>query len=133
MLNDGMPMLWIIINLSDFQSTLVLILRDMRYKNNGVNNFAKAFARIIAKINSVAPTRFFKATCCGIFEHLLAIGFKNRGLLGPISTNFGIVEANGWGMLRLHCLIWLCNAFQYLNYVINWSWLWILCLRCYVH
>ncbi len=57
---------------------------------------------MIAIMNSVAVARFFEATCCGIFEHLLAAGSKDGGLLGPISTYFGIVKTNGQGMLHLH-------------------------------
>ena len=81
MLSDRMSMLWITINPSDLQSTLVLIFADIRYKDNGVNNSAEAFARLTATMNPVAMARFFEATCRSIFEHLLAAGFKDRGLL----------------------------------------------------
>ncbi|WP_375449088.1 hypothetical protein [uncultured Nostoc sp.] len=112
MLSDGMPVLWITINPSDLQSTLVLILAGMRYEDNGVNNSAEAFARMTATMNPVAVARFFEATCRGIFEHLLAAGSKDGWLLGPVSTYFGTVETNGRGMLHLHCLVWLRGAFH---------------------
>ena len=84
----------------------------MWYKENGVNNSAEAFLRMIATINPIAVACFFEATCHGIFEHLLADSFKDGGLLGFISTYFGIVEINGQGMLHLHCLVWLCDTFH---------------------
>lgn len=95
MLSDGIPVLWITINPSDLQSTLVLILAGMRYQDNGINNSAEVLARKTAIMNPVAVTYFFEATCHGIFEHLLVAGSKDEGLLGPVSTYFGTVETNG--------------------------------------
>lgn len=106
-----MPVLWITINPFDLQSTLVLIFAGMRYKDNGVNNSVEAFARMTATMNPVAVARFFKATYCGIFEHLLAAGSKDGELFGPVSTYFGTIETNGREMLHLHCLVWLRSAF----------------------
>lgn len=63
-------------------------------------------------MNPVAVARFFETTCCGIFEHLMAAGSKDGGLLGPVSTYFGIVETNGQGMLHLYCLVWLRDVFH---------------------
>lgn len=107
-----MPVLYTMINFSDFKSMLVLIFADMRYKNNGVNNFAEAFARMIATINYVAIACFFEAICRGIFKHLLAGDSKNGGLLGLVSTYFGKLETNSRRMLHLHYLIWLCGIFH---------------------
>ncbi len=84
----------------------------MQYELNGVNTSAKAFARMTATMNPVAMACFFRATCYGIFEHLLAAGSKDGGILGPISIYFGIVEINDRGMLYLHCLVWLSDAFH---------------------
>ncbi len=94
MLNNGMLVPWITINPSDFQNPLVLIFVGMRYELNGINTSVEAFARMTATMNPIAVARFFEAICCGIFEHLLATGSKDRGLLGPISTYFGTVETN---------------------------------------
>ena len=63
-------------------------------------------------MNPVAVAQFFAATCRGIFEHLLAAGFEDGGLFGPVSTYFGTVETNGRGMLHLHCLVWLRGVFH---------------------
>lgn len=90
-----MPVLYITINSSNFQSVLVLIFVGMQYKLNNTNTFVEAFVKITATMYLIALARFFKVTCCDIFEHLLAISSKNGGLLGPISTYFGIVETNG--------------------------------------
>ncbi len=63
-------------------------------------------------MNPIAMARFFETTCYGIFEYLLAAGFNDGRLLGPISTYFGIVETNSRGMLHLHYLVWLHDAFH---------------------
>lgn len=97
---------------------LVLILTGMWYKDNGINNFVEVFARMIATINSIAVACFFKTTCCNIFKHLLAAGFKDEGFLSLVSTYFGTVETNSQGMLHLHCLIWLCSIF-YISQLCN--------------
>lgn len=59
MLNNGMPVLWIIINSSDLQNSLVLIFAGMQYKLNDINTFVGRFTRMIATINPVAMARFF--------------------------------------------------------------------------
>lgn len=112
MLNDGMPMLWITINLFDFRSTLVLIFAGMQYEYNGINNSAEAFTRMTITINLIAMACFFEVICCSIFEYLLTAGSKDGGFLGLISTYFGTVETNGQGMLYLYCLVWVCTAFH---------------------
>ncbi len=63
-------------------------------------------------MNPVAVTKFFEATCTGIFKHLLAAGFTGGGLLEPVSTYYGIVETNGRRMLHLHSLVWLRGGFH---------------------
>lgn len=86
---------------------LVLILAGIKYKIMRliIYNIAKKFAKIIAIINPIAVAYVFKATCCSIFEHLLAVGFKNKKLFGFFSTYFSIIETNSWGILYLYCLI----------------------------
>ncbi len=76
----------------------------MQYKLNSANTSAEAFIRITIIINLVAMAFFFETICHGSFEHLLATGSKDEGLLDLISTYFGIVEINGRGILHLHCL-----------------------------
>lgn len=107
-----MPILWIIINLFDLHSPLILIFVDMQYKLNGANISIEAFAKMIAIMNSIAMSHFFETMCYGIFVHLLAIGSKNRRLFSSISTYFGIVKTNNQGILYLHCLVWLCDVFH---------------------
>ena len=77
----------------------------MQYEFNGANTSAEAFARMTTTMNFVAMARFFEATYCGIFEHLLAAGSKDRRFFDFISTYFGTVETNGQEMLHLHCLV----------------------------
>ena len=84
---------------------MVLFVANIRYKDNGIHNFAEAFAKMTATMNSVAVACFLEATCRDIFEHLLAAGSKDRGLLSPVSTYFGTIETNSQRLLHLHCLL----------------------------
>lgn len=70
-LSNGMPILWITINLSNLQSQLILIFIGMEYKFNDANTFAKVF---IITMNFIAMARFFKAIYCSICEYLLTVG-----------------------------------------------------------
>lgn len=45
-------------------------------------------------MNPVAVAPFFETTCCGIFEHMMAAGSKDRRLLGPVFTYFDTIETN---------------------------------------
>lgn len=110
-LNDGMPVLWITINLFDFRRSLVLILAGMLYELNDANTSLKAIARMIATMNNIAMAYFSETIYRGIFEHLLAAGSKNRRLFNLISTYFSTVETNSKGMLYLLYLVCLCDAF----------------------
>ncbi len=106
-----MPVLWIKLNPSDLRSFLVFVLGGVRYESSESNDIADAFAFATAKLNPVAVAPFFEAIYIAIFEHLLASGSNNDGLLGTLSTYFGKVETNGRGILHLHCIVWLCGAF----------------------
>ena len=112
MISDGMLVLWITLNPSDLQCFLVLILAGVQCEDSRNSNTADAFARATATMNPIVVAQFFETICTGIFEHLLAAGSKDGGLLGPVSTYFGTVETNGRGMLHLHCLVWLRGAFH---------------------
>ena len=115
MISDGMLVLWITLNPSDFRSFLVLVLAGVRYESSESNRTADAFAFATATMNLLAIAQFFEAICTSIFKHLLATGPKNGGLPGPVSTYFGKVETNGRGILHLHCLVWLRGAFHLLK------------------
>ena len=41
---------------------------------------------------------------------MLQIRSIDGGLFGLVSTYFGTGEINGWGILYLHCLVWLQGA-----------------------
>lgn len=102
MLSYEMLVLQITINFSDLKSILVLIFIDIRYKNNSVNNFRKAFARMTTIINLIAIACCFETTCYNIFMHLLAANSKNKGLFNPISIYFGTIKTNKQGILHLY-------------------------------
>lgn len=84
----------------------------MQYELNGNNTSAKEFARMTATMNPVAVAQIFEVTCHDIFEYLFATGYKDGGLLGPISTYFDIMKTNGRGMLHLHYVVCLHSVFH---------------------
>ena len=111
MISDGMPTLWITLNLSDLWSLLVLSYAGVQLDFDFTDTTAKRLQESIAVMNSVAVAQFFNNTCQRILNHLLQNdGFSNAGLFGSISTYFGIVEINGREILHFHCLIWLQKA-----------------------
>ena len=59
----------------------------------------------MAMMNLMVVAQFFEATCTGIFKCLFAAGSIKGGLLGLVSTYFGIVNTNSRRMLHLHCLV----------------------------
>lgn len=94
---------------------MVLVFAGVRYENSNLNNSTKQFAWIIATINLVIVVKFFEVTYINIFHQLLNNKSYKSGLLGPVSTNFRIVETNGWGILHLWCLVWLQRAYHLSN------------------
>lgn len=105
MINHKISVFWIIFNLSNVWSPLVLIFADMHYKNNDYNNFAENSGQVTIIINLITVAKFFEITCTGIFQHLLNAGSQENSLLGLISIYFGAVKTNNWGILYLYCLI----------------------------
>lgn len=89
----------------------MLILARVQLKDSGSNASAEAFGRATPIMNLVAVAQFFKAICTGIFKCLLAAESTNGRLLRPVLTYFGMVETNSRGMLHLHYLVWLREAF----------------------
>lgn len=72
-----------------------MILAAKWYKVNSANISVKTFAKIIAIMNLLAMTHFFKTIYHNIFEYLLVVDSKDRRFFGLISTYFNIVETNG--------------------------------------
>ncbi len=105
MINDGMSTIWITLNPLDLRRFLILILAGVRLEDSGSSTSAEKFRRATAVMNPVAIAQFFEATCTSIFGRLLAAASTGRGLLGPVSTYYRMVETNGQGMLDLHCLV----------------------------
>ncbi len=112
MISNGMSIIWITLNPSDFRSFLVLILASVRLEDSGSSTSAEKFRWATAVMNPVAVAQFFEAICTGILKRLLAAGSTGEGLRGPVSTYYGTVETNGRGMLHLHCLVGLHGAFH---------------------
>lgn len=100
------------INPSNLQSMLILILADMQYKDNCGISSTKTFIQMTAIMNFVTVACLFEAIYYSIFEYLLAASSEDRRLLGPVSTYFSIVETNSQGILYLHYLIWLQGDFH---------------------
>lgn len=66
-------------------------------------------------MNLIVVAQFFETICISNFEHFLAVGSNDGGLVGSVSTYFGMIETNGWGMFYLYYLDWLCGAFYLLK------------------
>ena len=103
----GMPAFWMTINLSDLRNPLVLILAGVECPEDILSRANVAIRHSTATSNPVAVAQFFNHICKGIFKSLLCSHTGQIGILGEVANHFGVVEANGRGMLHLHALIWL--------------------------
>lgn len=65
----------------------------------------ETFLRKIAIMKSVAIAKFFHTIYYAIFLALLAIAYKEKGLIGSISIYFNVVKTNSYGIFYLHCLV----------------------------
>lgn len=109
-MNYGMLVLWITLNPSDLKNKLVLTLAGMRLDINQESIITANIHSAMATMNLIAVAQLFEVTCSAIFNNLLQSNSLDRGLFGPISTYFSIVETNDQNMLYLHCLVWLRDA-----------------------
>src|SRR5436190_4886377 len=103
----GMPAFWMTINPSDLRNPLVLILAGVECPEDILSRANVAIRHSTATSNPVAVAQFFNHICKGIFKSLLRSHTGQIGILGEVANHFGVVEANGRGMLHLHALIWL--------------------------
>jgi len=103
----GMPAFWITINPSDLRNPIVLVLAGIEFPGDVLPTANAAIRHAIATCNPAAVAEFFHHTCKGIFDGLLRSHTGHTGIFGQVSNHFGVVEANGRGMLHLHALVWL--------------------------
>lgn len=104
-INNGISSLLILLNSLDFHSFLVLIFARVQLKDNGSATSAGKFGKIIVIINLVAVIKFLEAIYTSIFKHFFTAKFTESNLLKLISTYFGMLKTNSWGMLHLSYLV----------------------------
>lgn len=100
------------LNLLNLWCFLVLILAKIRLEDNKSAISTKEFGRITVIINLVAVVQLFEATYTNIFKHFFTARFIESGLLGSFFTYFGKIKIDDWGILHLHYLMWLQEAFH---------------------
>lgn len=111
----GMPAFWLTINPADLRCPLVLCLAGIELSLDDLSQEAQRIRRPTATMNPVAVAQFFHTVCTGIFGALFHADTDQDGILGNMSSYFGVVETNGRGMLHLHCLIWLNGNIGFQN------------------
>lgn len=105
MVTRSMPFFLITFNLSDLQYFFRLLVAGIASLATEYTTLAFWYAT--ATMNLVVVAKFFYETCTNIFDYLLIAGLTHGGLFSLVSIFFGMVETNSWGMLHLHCLVWL--------------------------
>jgi hypothetical protein len=115
----GPPYLWITINPSDLHDPIAQIFAgetinlDAFVSTAGPN--AKRRAENIAS-DPYAAAKFFHFLIETVFETLFQVRIQghqvqsNMGVLGRVSSYFGVVESQGRGTLHLHLLVWLLHS-----------------------
>ena len=115
----GGPSLWITINPADIHDPVAQVLAgeaiDLDQFNNLLGPEASRRAEVIAS-NPYAAAEYFDLIIRAVLEELFGIKKKkghvtsHTGILGGISSYFGMVEAQGRGTLHLHMLMWLIGT-----------------------
>lgn len=103
MITDGIPILWIIINLVDLQFPLVIYFAIVQLDLENDTSFAFICEMVI--INPIIIVKFFHILCDTVFMSLFTASQLKGGLLGPISNYFATVNTNGHDTLYLHYLV----------------------------
>ena len=113
------PSLWITINLSDLHDPIAQIFAgekiDMDNFQRSLGPTSEQRAKNIAA-DPYAAASFFHFMIRRILQSLFGIERSNyqvkakMGLLGQISSYFGMVESQGRGSLHLHMQVWLEDA-----------------------
>ncbi|KAJ6102597.1 hypothetical protein N7486_005024 [Penicillium sp. IBT 16267x] len=99
LVREGMPVFWLIINLSDLQNPLCL--------TDGSTSVSSAIRCATVTSDPVAVARFFHCICRAVLDGLLGSKPAEMGILGDVSNYFRVIESNGRAMLHLHTLVWM--------------------------
>lgn len=105
MVTNGMPVLWISINLANLRYSLVICFASIEHELS--SNIQSAFYCKTTTMNLVAVAKFFYIICNVILISLFVTEQIKKGLLGSILNFFATIRTNGHRMLHFHCLIWL--------------------------
>ena len=115
----GGPSLWITINPADVHDPVAQVLAgeaiDLDQFNNLLGPDAGRRAEVIAS-NPYAAAEYFNLIIRAVLEELFGVKktkghvTSHTGILGGISSYFGVVEAQGRGTLHLHMLVWLIGT-----------------------
>ena len=115
----GGPSLWITINPADVHDPVAQVLAgeaiDLDQFNNLLGPDAGRRAEVIAS-NPYAAAEYFNLIIRAVLEELFGVKktkghvTSHTGILGGISSYFGVVEAQGRGTLHLHMLMWLIGT-----------------------
>jgi Helitron helicase-like domain at N-terminus len=106
---------WLTANPSDLNNPLVIRLAVVTLPNDMFSKSTAALRNRAATMNPAAVAIFFDKVCSGILEALVKPVDGGKGILGEVSTYFGVVETNGRGMLHLHTLIWLAGNVEFFD------------------
>ena len=111
----GPPSIWLTINPADTQDPIAQVLSG---QDIDLDHFVKLDHQpsdVAIASDPYASASFFHLMVNAIIECLLGIkGYKRgqpiqreKGVLGVIEAYIGTVEAQGWGTLHLHMVLWL--------------------------
>jgi Helitron helicase-like domain at N-terminus/PIF1-like helicase len=111
----GPAAFWLTLNPSDMRDPLVIKLAGMTFSSDVFSKSTAALRGKAAIMNPAAIAVFFDKVCTAILEGLIKPVDGEMGILGEVSTYFGVVETNGRGMLHLHALIWLAGNIEFFD------------------
>ena len=114
MVEYGPAAFWITLNPNDLKDWLVLKIagETLPLPKNTFSRSYQQVREVTARMNPAAIATFFHAICKSVLIGLIKPESNEPGILGDVSTYFGVVEVNGRGMLHVHCLVWLMGNLE---------------------
>lgn len=103
--DNGIPIFWITINLVDLQCPLIICFVDVELELS--NKIQTVFWYKTAIMNPITIAKLFYIIYDAIFIFLFGASQTKKEFLGLLSSYFNTVKTNGYEMLYLHYLIWL--------------------------
>ena len=110
-----MTAFWLIINLADLTSVLMLKLTDVEVSCDDLFSKTQKIWQITVRMNFVIIIQFFHQICTDIFKVFIITNINQTDIFDQVSNYFDMIKINKRNMLHFHFLIWLADNLEFHN------------------